>query len=43
MVLTFNSYTMVCSPVQGDNQKALASRLSPVQVDKLWYKYFYHM
>ena len=35
------SYTMVYPPVQGDNSGALASGLSPLQVDKLCYKYFY--
>ena len=35
-----NSYTMVCSPVRGVNPRALASGLSPVQADKLWYNYF---
>ena len=29
-----NSYTMGCPPVRGDNPRALASRLSYVQVDK---------
>ena len=29
-----NSYTMDCPPVRGDNPRALASRLSYVQVDK---------
>ena len=28
------SYTMACPPVRGDNPRALASRLSYVQVDK---------
>ena len=32
-------YTMVCPPVQ-DNPQALASGLSAVQADKLWYNYF---
>ena len=31
---------MVCPPVRGDNPRALASGLSPVQVDKPWYNYF---
>ena len=30
---------MVCPPVRGDNPRALASRLSLVQADKLWYNY----
>ena len=30
-----NSYTIVCPPVRGDNPRALASGLSPVQADKL--------
>ena len=34
-----NSLTMVCPPVQGDNPRALASGLSPVQMDKQWYNY----
>ena len=29
-----NSYTMGCTPVRGDNPRALASGLSYVQVDK---------
>ena len=28
---------MVCPPVRGDNPRALASGLSPVQMDELWY------
>ena len=32
--------TMVCPAVRRDNPRALASRLSPVQVDKPWYNYF---
>ena len=32
--LICNSYTMGCSPVRGDNPRALASGLSYVQVDK---------
>ena len=35
-----NSYTMGCSPVRGDNPRALASGLSYVQVDKHG-NYFY--
>ena len=31
---TYNSYTMGCPPVRGDNPRALASGLSYVQVDK---------
>ena len=34
---TSNSYTTVCPPVRGDNPRALASGLSPVQADKPWY------
>ena len=34
-----NSNTMVCPPVHGDNPRALASGLSPVQVDNSWYNY----
>ena len=33
----FNSYTMICPPVRGDNTRALASDLSPVQAEKPWY------
>ena len=33
-------YTTVCPPVRGDNPRALASGLSPVPADKLWYRYF---
>ena len=29
-----NSYIMVCLPVHGDNTQALASGLSPVQLNK---------
>ena len=28
---------MVCPPVRGNNPRALASGLSPVQADKPWY------
>ena len=28
-----NIYTMSCPPVRGDNPRALASGLSPIQVD----------
>ena len=35
-----NSYTMVCPSVGGDNPRALARGLSPVQADKPWYNYF---
>ena len=35
-----NSYTMVCPSVRGDNPRALASGLSPVQVDKPWCNHF---
>ena len=36
-----NSYTMVCPPVRGYNPRALASGLSPVQMDNHWYNYFH--
>ena len=35
-----NSYTTVCPPVQGDNPRAIVCRISPLQVDKLWYNCF---
>ena len=35
-----NSYTAVCPPVRGDNPRALASGLAPVQADKPFYNYF---
>ena len=31
---------MVCPPVRGENERALTSRLSPIQLDKPWYNYF---
>ena len=31
---------MVCQTVPGDNPQALASGLSPIQVDKPWYNNF---
>ena len=31
---------MVCPPVWGNNPRALARGLSPVQADKLWYNWF---
>ena len=34
------SYPMVCPPERGDNPRALAGGLSPVQADKTWYNYF---
>ena len=34
------SYTMVCPPVRGDNPRALASGLSPIQADTPWFNYF---
>ena len=34
------SYTMGCLPVREDNPRALASGLSYVQADNLWYNYF---
>ena len=34
---TCNNNTTVCPPVRGDNPRAEASGLSPVQVDKPWY------
>ena len=38
-------YTIVCPPICGENPRALASGLSPVQMDKLWYMYYflYHL
>ena len=38
-----NSYTMSCPPVRGDNQRALASGLSYVQVDKHGITILYHL
>ena len=38
-----NSYTMGCPPVRGDNQRALASGLSYVQVDKQGINILYHL
>ena len=38
--LICNVYTTVCPPVGGGNPQVLTSGLSPVQVDKPWYKYF---
>ena len=38
-----NSYTMDCSPVRGDNPRALASGLSYVQVDKHGITILYHL
>ena len=32
-----NCHTMVCPLVRGDNPRALASKLSPVQAEKPWY------
>ena len=37
-----NSYTMGCPPVPGDNQRALVSGLSYVQVDKHGLTILYH-
>ena len=37
---TSNSYTMICPSVRGDNPRALASGLSPVQADKPCCSYF---
>ena len=34
------SYTKICQPVSEDNSWALASGLSPIQVNKPWYNYF---
>ena len=31
---------LLCRPVRGDNLRALASGLSPVQADNSWYNYF---
>ena len=33
-ILLCTSYTMACPPVRGDNPRALARRLSYIQVDK---------
>ena len=38
-----NSYAMGCPPVRGDNPRALASRLSYVQVDKHGITILYHL
>ena len=38
-----NSYTMRCPPVRGDNQRALASGFSYVQVDKHGITILYHL
>ena len=38
-----NSYTMACGPVCGDNQRALASGVSYVQVDKHGITILYHL
>ena len=38
-----NSYTMACTPVRGDNPRALASGLSYVQVDKHDITILYHL
>ena len=38
-----NSYTMGCTPVRGDNPRALASGLSYVQVDKHGVTILYHL
>ena len=40
---TCNSYTMCCPHVRGDNQRALASGLSYVQVDKHGITILYHL
>ena len=37
-----NCYTMVCLPLRGDNPRALASELSPVQADKYGITISYH-
>ena len=34
-----NSYTTVCPPIEQDNPQALASGLSPVQMDKPSFNY----
>ena len=34
------SCTTVCPAVGGDNSRALANGLSPIQVDSPWYNYF---
>ena len=41
--LISNSYIMGCSPVRGDNPRALASGLSYVQVDKHGITILYHL
>ena len=38
-----NNYTMVCTPVCGDNPRALASGLSPIQVDNNVINILYHL
>ena len=38
-----NSYTMGCSPVRGDNPRALASGLSYLQVDNHGITILYHL
>ena len=40
---TSNRYTMGCSPVRGDNPRALTSGLSYVQVDKHDITILYHL
>ena len=37
------SYTMGCPPVRGDNPRALASRLSYVQMDEHGMPILYHL
>ena len=39
----YNSYTMGCPPVRGDNPRDLASGLSSVQVDKNGITILYHL
>ena len=38
-----NDYAMACSPVRGDNPRALASGISYVQVDKYGINILYHI
>ena len=38
-----NNYTMACPPVRGENPRALASRLSYIQVDKHGITILYHL
>ena len=42
-IYLYNSYTMGCPPVRGDNPRALASGLSYVQVEKHGITILYHL